>query len=346
MLLATALTAGSAVARLHGHERRHAHLNSEVVAEVEAPATTPAPAADVDIEKRGEMVSAVINGVLQTWINNWTGEPSSTSTSTTFAVAATSIPESAPNPSAVESQASATPVANSGTGSDTSSGSGGAWSSIPSNGQFSRVGFSGTTLAEMVSSANWGYKGNLGNPWGSNIIQVSEADANQYKHVLRLENAGSEPLTFKIWNTYGPDGGMTGFSASTQAALTLIIEPNKDLYVAIDENSQGAFTAFSGNQTPTDEHGIYAATWGEFDMSSARNKQWSGWDVSCIIAQDADMEIQGMKICNSEGKLCSSISKGMRDVVDAYTAADRNNDSKAMSQGPGAVRLVVTLNYD
>lgn len=325
LLLAAALTAGSAVARVHGHERRHAH-----------------PKAEVQIEKRvGEVVTATIDGVLETWINDWSGQiaaPTSSSTTTTVVqvpttTVAPAVPEFTASPSNVESTVVPTPAAS----------SGGAWSDAPANGQYSRAGFGGVSPAQKVGLLDWDYIGNVGLPWGSNIIEVAESAASQYKHVLRFEGSESEPWSVVFWNTYGPDNKMTGFWAPNKA-LSFTLAPNEVKYVAIDDNSQGGWTAAPGD-IPTTNFGQYAGTWGEFDMSSEKNDGFSGWDVSCIIAELNNLEIQGMRICNHLGQDCSAIGKGLSSLINAYTKNDQGNNHLAVAQPSGPVRLVVQLDY-
>ncbi|KAJ6131524.1 Allergen [Penicillium sp. IBT 18751x] len=338
-LLASALTASTAVARLHGHERRHAHPKAEIE-EPQLPTVTDAPT----LEDRavGDVVVATINGVLESWINEWSGEAaseSSSSSSTTFVVVPTTtaaaVPEFTASPSQVES--TVTPV-------PTSSPSGGNWYETPSSGSYSSAGFGGQTEGKYVGPLDWDYVGNVGIPWGSNIIQVDEANANQYKHVMRFEGSETEPWTVVFWNTWGPDGKMDGFW-KPNAALKFTLEKGEVKYVAVDDNSQGGWAAAPGEDIPTTTFGQYAATWGEFDMSSARNKYFSGWDVSCIIAELNGLEIQGMKICNHLGESCSYIGKGLAGLLSAYTSADQGNPALAVSQSEGPVRLVVTLDY-
>jgi hypothetical protein len=352
-ILATALTAGSAVARLHGHERRHAHPKLDLEEAPAAPATTEPPTADV--EKRGEMVYATIDGVLQSWINNWFGEVSestSTSTSTSSSTTATPVPEFTAYPSNVESTVSAGPAATgssgsgssgSGSGSGSGSSASGNWHATPANGEFSRKGFGATTAPKNTGNLDWDYVGNVGSPWGSNIILVDEADASSYKHVIRFEGAHDEPYNILFWNTYGPDGKMDGFWAP-HAALKFSLPKGAVKYVAIDDNSQGGWAAAQG-EIPTTNFGQYASTWGEFDMSNTKNDGNSGYDVSCIIAQLNNLDIQGMRICDHNGDECSYIGKGLLGLLNAYTSADQGDKTLAVKKQPGPVRLVVDLDY-
>ncbi|KAJ6044197.1 hypothetical protein N7499_006701 [Penicillium canescens] len=348
MLLMTALTAGSAVARLHGHDRRHAHPKLDIdvlgdVAEVEAeaPAVTPSPEA----EKRdvGSEVFATIDGQLVSWINEWSGAQSSESSAE-----ATTTPASIASPtseaiveatSEAASTVSPTPVASSSASSGSSN-----WASYPSNGEYSRSGFGSSTSSKRVGSLDWDYIGNVGSPWGSNMIRVEEDVASQYKHVIRFENDNSKAWTVVMWNSYGPSGGLNGFW-SPNSALGFTVEPGHSIFVAIDDDSQGGWGASEGEGLPTNFVGQYASTWGEFDMSNSQNDGYSGWDVSCIIAQLANMEIAGMQICNHAGEKCSSITNGATSVVNAYTSADQGKPDKAVAQSPGPVRLVVNLGW-
>ncbi|OGE58435.1 hypothetical protein PENARI_c001G06590 [Penicillium arizonense] len=344
MLLMTALTAGSAVARLHGHDRRHAHpkLDIDVLdVEAEAPAVTPSP----EVEKRGvgSEVFATIDGQLVSWINEWSGAQSSESSAE-----ATTTPASIASPasealveatSEAASTVSPTPVASSSASSGSSN-----WASYPSNGEYSRSGFGSSTASKRVGSLDWDYIGNIGSPWGSNIIRVEEDVASEYKHVIRFENDNAKAWTVVMWNSYGPSGGLNGFW-SPNSALSFTVEPGHSIFVAIDDDSQGGWGASEGEGLPTNFVGEYASTWGEFDMSNSQNDGYSGWDVSCIIAQLANLEIAGMQICNHAGEKCSSITKGAGATVNAYTSADQGKTDKAVAQSAGPVRLVVNLGW-
>ncbi|KAJ5748483.1 uncharacterized protein N7511_010179 [Penicillium nucicola] len=344
MLLMTALTAGSAVGRLHGHDRRHAHpkLDVELVdMEVDAPAITALP----KVEERGvgAEVIATIDGQLVSWINEWSGAQSSESSAeatTTAAVIASPTSEATVEAtSEAASTVSATPVASSSASSGSSN-----WADYPSDGDYTTTGFGASTASKRVGSLDWDYIGNVGSPWGSNMIQVDESAASGYKHVIRFENDNSKAWTVVMWNSYGPSGGLNGFW-SPNSALSFTVEPNHSIFVAIDDDSQGGWGASEGEGLATNYVGEYASTWGEFDMSNSQNDGYSGWDVSCIIAQLANLEIAGMQICNHLGEKCSSITQGAGATVSAYTSADQGKTDKAVAQSAGPVRLVVNLGW-
>ncbi|KAE8397604.1 hypothetical protein BDV37DRAFT_265257 [Aspergillus pseudonomiae] len=316
MFLLTALTAGSAVARMHGHERRHTHHHMQ------------------HEEKRqvGEMVYANINGIWQSWINNWSGHPTSTAGSGSTPTQASSSTSSVVSITAAPSASSGPTV--------TTPGSCKEWHA--DSGSYTREGFGGQT--KNNDEAYIKYIGNVGNPYGSNIIEVSESKACEYKHVVRIDGSEKEPWTVAFWNKMGPDLKLTGWYGN--AVLTLKINPGESKYVAFDDDSQGAWGAAKGDKLPVDQFGGYACTWGEFDFGNTSNEGWSGWDVSAIQAQNAGMDVQGMKICTHDNQKCSTISNFAKLVENAYTALEAGVDGIGGEWTKGALRLIVNIDYD
>lgn len=217
---------------------------------------------------------------------------------------------------------------------------GASWTQTPS-GQGSTEGFGARTSG---GGSGIFYSGNVGNPWGSNIIQVSASDAPKYDYVMQFQGSNKEPWTLVFWNKIGPDGKMDGWYG--HSALTLQLGPGETKYVAVDQDSRGGFAAAPGN-IPTDQNGGYASTWGEFDFGSTSNGGWSGYDVSMIQAQNAGLQIQGMKMCQAPGdKDCSSITSGGSQVVNAYTSAQAAAGGIGGNIPGGPVRLAVTIDYN
>ncbi|PYH92477.1 hypothetical protein BO71DRAFT_400545 [Aspergillus ellipticus CBS 707.79] len=321
MFLLTALTAGSTVARLHGHERRHSHHD--------------------DKRAVGDIVHAVIDGVEVSWTNEYSGvaattESESYTTTESFeskvtgATAASSVIASV----SAAASASATPVTASGTCSS--------WTNTQSSGDYSRAGFGKSTVSKRTTNAIY-YTGNVGSPWGSNIIEVTADNACEYKNVVRIDGSEKDDWTVVFWNKIGPDGGLNGWYGNS--ALTLTIGAGETKYVAFDDDSQGGWGAAKGDKLPTDEYGGYSCTWGEFDFANTSNDGWSGWDVSAIQAQNANQEVQGMKICSHTGSGCSSITTSASDVINAYIASLASADGIGGSVSSGPVRLEVSIDY-
>ncbi|KAJ5206587.1 hypothetical protein N7491_002798 [Penicillium cf. griseofulvum] len=215
------------------------------------------------------------------------------------------------------------------------------WTAVPI-GKFSTNGFGGRT-SPKGKGAEILYRGNVGKPWGSNIITVSPAEAHTYKYVARFTGSNNEPWTVVVWNKYGPDGKLTGWYG--HSALRFTLAPGDTRYVAFDEDSEGAWGAAPGDHLPTDQWGGYSCTWGEFTFGDGENNGWSGWDVSAIQAQAANQPVQGMAICQADGKKCSIITPGARKVVAAYTNSKKHIDGIGGEAVPGPVRLNVVVDY-
>ncbi|EYE97959.1 allergen Asp F4 [Aspergillus ruber CBS 135680] len=273
LVLFTALTAATASARLHGHERRHHHDKRAVA---------------------------------------------TTTTSDVASVSAVPTSDSSSSPS-VE------------------------WFNHPSNGQYTRKGFGGKTSSSGGGGTIF-YAGNVGDPWGSNIIEVSAQDASQYKHVVEFEGSNSQAWTVVFWNKIGPDGKLTGWYGND--ALKFTLEPGQVRYVAFDDDTQGGWAAAQGEDIPKDSFGGYSSTWGEFDFSSSTNNGWSGWDVSAIQAQAAKQAVQGMKICTHDNQKCSTITGNAANVVNAYTEALKAVNGIGGNEQSGAVRLSAKLDFN
>ncbi|OJJ52969.1 hypothetical protein ASPSYDRAFT_163833 [Aspergillus sydowii CBS 593.65] len=187
----------------------------------------------------------------------------------------------------------------------------------------------GPGFGARTSSSGSGitYQGNVGDPYGSNIIEISSDDASNYKHVAKISGENSEPWDLIFFNKYGPDGKMNGWFGFSALELTL--------------NSGET----NGNM-PLDAGGGYASTWGEFDFSSTGNGGWSGFDVSAIVAQNAGETVQGMKICEQGSGTCSSISPGAESVDNAYTTAETDIGGIGGNiSGDGNVVLEVTVDW-
>ncbi|KAA8642012.1 hypothetical protein EYZ11_003953 [Aspergillus tanneri] len=218
------------------------------------------------------------------------------------------------------------------------------WTAKPSNQQFSTQGFGARS---DPSGTGVQYAGNVGVPWGSNIMEVDVSTAWQYKYVAQFRGSNSPtagPWTVVIWNKIGRDGKMTGWYG--HSAVNFTLGPRETRYVAFDGNSQGAWGAAKGDSLPRDQFGGYSCTWGEFDFGDEKNGLWSGWDVSAIQAQNARQTVQGMSICAHDGSKCSSITTGAAVVENAYTSSEATVDGIGGAVPDGPVRLVVQVDYN
>lgn len=220
----------------------------------------------------------------------------------------------------------------------TSSAASSAWTAVPSS--YSTSGFGASTSS---SGSGDTYEGNVGNPYGSNIIEVSASDASSYEYVVQFTGSNTDDWTVAIWNKYSSDGTMDGWYGNACHTFTLSAGATK--YYAFDTDSQGGWAAAEGSSIPTNSLGSYASTWGEFDFGSTSNNGWSGFDVSAIQAQDAGLTVQGMSICDALSGTCSSITTDAGTVDNAYTSAESSVGGIGGNISSGPVRLAVTIDY-
>ncbi|KAF7585422.1 hypothetical protein BBP40_010965 [Aspergillus hancockii] len=354
-------TADVGLARLHGHQRRHKHHPAHF--DLEGPdlkARDVDAGINVDVE-----LKTIVDLEIVTVTTTLTGEaealaPATISTSSTTTAAAAeaeitgvdarkdvisigvdaSLGLSASLGVSVETTSALPTTETTAPATSTESGGSTSWTSTPSSGEFSTTGFGTRTNS---SGSGISYTGNVGSPWGSNIIEVDASNAYQYKYVVQFTGSNTEDWIVVIWNKIGPDGKLDGWYGNS--ALNFTLGSGETKYVAFDEDSQGAWGAAAGSSLPTDDYGGYSCTWGEFDFGSTANDGYSGWDVSAIQAQAADQTVQGMKICNHNGELCSTITTGAATVTDAYTESLASVDGIGGTLSEGAVRLVAYLDY-
>jgi hypothetical protein len=257
------------------------------------------------VKERGDMVTAVIDGKTDTWENNYSGG------------AQTPTPASSTPASSTPASAPTTPPSTCG----------------------------GTGFGQRTPSSGSGdtYKGNVGSPYGCNIIEISEGDLNNYQYVVQVNGCSGQPYTIVVWNTYGPDGKMDGSFGN--AIHTITIGAGEVKYLAMDEDTQGGLCGAPGGSVPKNSFGQYAATWLEFGFGDCSNGNWSGFDVSVITAQNAGLPVQGMKACQKGTSTCSTVTEGASQVTNAYTKNQTDIGGIGGNIAPGPLFIEVTLCY-
>ena len=135
--------------------------------------------------------------------------------------------------------------------------------------------FGASTAASGSTGDN--YYGNVGLPYGSNVIKVSSTSGYQFTNTF--VNTQSVSITVNIWEKVGPDGQPLSGSAlaPTDTTLTFVLAPGGSQTVAFQDNTQIAFAQAVSSFTAS---GAFATTWGECNWSSAAG---CGYDVSAIM---------------------------------------------------------------
>ncbi|KAL8811444.1 MAG: hypothetical protein Q9223_001722 [Gallowayella weberi] len=133
-----------------------------------------------------------------------------------------------------------------------------------------------------------GYHGNVGVPYGSNMMYINTGDVNNYKYTNTFKNTGSNPLPIQVWNKGGRDGqAQSGMAQEPNLKFTL--QPGESRAVAFDENTLAAFSRDCKRDSYSN---IPMCVWGELTFGgemppsgqSDGSKKWSGFDRSSIPA--------------------------------------------------------------
>ncbi|KAJ5722171.1 hypothetical protein N7488_000206 [Penicillium malachiteum] len=357
-LMLLAAISSSALARHEGHGRRHSgHGHEHAIRDVEEDITTytvttlitvttcpcsSTTAVALTSSTPVEVISTPTPTPEEpTTSATPTPTPEETSTSSTPTPTPEQTTSSAEPTSSAESTSTVAATSTTAVASGTSTGYCADWTSVPTDGVYSTDGFGASTNATGSGDT---YEGNVGSPYGSNIITVDGDKASGYKYVVMFQGSNSADWEVVIWNKYAEDGTDSGWFGN--ACHTFTIGAGETVYYAFDTDSQGGWAA-AETSVPTNDYGEYASTWGEFDFGSSVNEGWSGFDVSAIVAQDSDMSVQGMKICSHHtSDTCSSITTGAGTVDNAYTSSEADEGGIGGNLSAGAVRLSVVLDYD
>ena len=180
------------------------------------------------------------------------------------------------------------------------------------------------SITEPKDNGNYDeYIGNVGSPYGSNIILLdSPDDIKDYKYSNTFTNPTGEKITVILWNKSGKDGRpQSGMGLDPLLKFTL--DPNESKAVAFDENTQAAFS----QDCPRDpmKGNLPNCTWGEIDFGDLRNGGWSGYDRSSIPNGAGNT---GLLTISCEGAKTSSKEDN------SFTSAAQTNAGGALTPGP------------
>jgi hypothetical protein len=157
-----------------------------------------------------------------------------------------------------------------------------------------RTAFGEATSASGSTGDN--YVGNVGFPYGSNVIHASSSDSD---YTITFKNTASSGMTINVWQKIGPDGQVLSGSALApkNTTLTFYLASGASHVVAIQENTQVAWAEACSDFTAS---GAYATTWGEANFVSTG----SGYDVSAIMNPNDNN--YDMTITSTEAPDCTS----------------------------------------
>jgi len=138
--------------------------------------------------------------------------------------------------------------------------------------------------------------GNIGSPYGSNIIKVASTEG--YDFTNTFVNTQSKAISINIWNKGGSDlQPLSGASlAPKDTALTFTLAPGAKQVVAFADVS---YVAWAQPCSETTFAGSFSTTWGEAKFQSTG----SGYDVSAINNSANDYK---MTITSEENPGCTS----------------------------------------
>lgn len=167
------------------------------------------------------------------------------------------------------------------------------------------------------------YIGNVGIPYGSNMIKLANPDdAKNYKYSNTFHNPTSDSITVIVWNKSGKDGQpQSGMSLPPNMKFEL--GSQESVAVAFDENSQVSFA--QDCERDPNKGNVPNCTWGEVDFGDLRNGGWSGYDRSSIPNGAGNT---GLLTISCEGAKTSS------KEANSFTSAAQTNAGGSLAPGP------------
>lgn len=193
----------------------------------------------------------------------------------------------------------------------------------PTKDSGSANGFGG--ISEPVDDGNQDhYIGNVGIPYGSNMILIDESEKDNHKYTLTLTNINNVDTTYIVWNKSGKDGQpQSGMGLKPNLKFT--VSPRNAQVIAFDENSQVSFSRdCERNQLGGN---IPDCTWGEADFGDLRNGGWSGYDCSSIPNSKGNVDHCKMS--------CEGAKTSSQDY-NSFTDVSQTNAGGSLAPGPVA----------
>lgn len=205
-----------------------------------------------------------------------------------------------------------------------------------------REDYSETTKEDIAAVGNTACGGKYG---GNFKLVASEGAMKGFKYGIKV-TGGSKKLTCGAFNKISANGGIDGFWVKNHA-LPFDVPANGEQWIAVASNTQGGIMCSHDDKIPERKSDGYpTVTWAEFDLGSARNKGFSGFDASGLPASKSGTACNALKLCAinksagaslSDDKRCSTINAGMAcDGTNAYVTGTEWKGGLGSSIGPVA----------
>ena len=139
--------------------------------------------------------------------------------------------------------------------------------------------FGGTTTPQNVGQTD-AYIGNIGSPYGHNMLPLPDCDISG--HDFSLTFTAASDVKIALWNKNGDDCAMPNrplTGASRNAFFMFELAEGQKAVFAMAPDSQVAFSQACDRNSKT---GQFDCTWGEADFGDTQNGGASGYDRSSI----------------------------------------------------------------
>ena len=144
-----------------------------------------------------------------------------------------------------------------------------------------------TSASKTKRAAPWqdAHIGNIGNPYGSNIVPLSDCNNKDHKYSIRFTNGYKDgrQMSLALWNKVGSDKNpLSGPFLNSYFFIDL--PPGKSAAFAFEPDSQIAFSEAS-DECPRQQGspGGWYCIWGEANFQPTGDGGESSWDVSVMV---------------------------------------------------------------
>ncbi|KAL8992753.1 MAG: hypothetical protein Q9169_006868 [Polycauliona sp. 2 TL-2023] len=215
-----------------------------------------------------------------------------------------------------------------GQSSDNSSGSAGSISGVIGGAKGKFGGKSEGHLTEGGTEDQ--YHGNVGVPYGSNMMAINTGDVDKYKYTNTFKNIGSNPLTIQIWNKNGRDDDPQS-GAFQDPNMKFTVQAGQSQAVAFDENTMAAFSRDCDRSKVSNGP---ECVWGEMSFGSEMpavnnhkaSKKASGFNRSSIPGGANEILTMTCMSCDAKSRAETKSGKGFNEWGSAGEAYKDNKN--------------------